>query len=627
MHSQQWRRHNRLRFRMAAVFCAVLALAIAACSSNGGTSPRAGSSSNGPTGGTKQSGGTATWALNPSSAPNYIFPFSSSTYFSTVNAQEFQYLMYRPLYWFGNGASPTLNLSLSLANPPVYTGKQVSITMKGWKWSNGETVTAQDLLFWIHMMQAVAPQDWGDYVPGLFPDNVSNVKAVSATTLTMTMQKAYNPTWFTDNELSQLTPMPLAWDKTAAGPSDCVAKVSDCAKVYSYLDSQSKALSTWASSPLWSVVDGPWKLASFNADGNSTFVPNPDYSGPVKPTLAKFEELPFTTESAEYNVLQAGAAGAGQKIDVGYLPTTDAPTKPAGATVGANPVNGYTLAPLIQWAINYFPLNYQSTTGNAPVIKQLYFRQALQYLMNQKAVIDGPLHGYASYTVGPVGTYPATPYLSSQGQLGDPFPYNEAKAKELLSSHGWNVVSNGVTTCQDPSLCGPGISKGHQLVFNLPYATGVNWIDSEMSQLQSNASLVGIKLNLEPKPFNQVTAIGAPNCVVAHTSCNWDMANWGGGWSFVPDYYPTGETLFLSGSGANSGGYTNAENDNLIGQTLTSSSQSVLDNWQNYLSTQVPVVWQPNGAYEMTEVANNLRGVLPQSTTGNINPENWYFAQ
>jgi peptide/nickel transport system substrate-binding protein len=628
MHSQQWRRQNRTRLVMATACCAALALATAACSgggsSGGGT---AGTSSNGPTGGSKVSGGTATWALQPSSEPNYIFPFASSTYFSTVNFQEFQYLIYRPLYWFGNGASPTLNTGLSLANPPVYSGRQVTITMKGWKWSNGETVNAQDLLFWIHMMQAVGPQDWGDYVPGLIPDNISNVTATSATTLTMTMNKAYSPAWFTDNELSQLTPMPLAWDRTAAGPSDCVTVESDCAKVYSYLDSQSKALSTWATSPLWSIVDGPWKLASFNPDGNSTFVPNPDYSGPVKPTLAKFQELPFTTEGAEYNVLQAGAAGAGQKIDVGYLPTTDAPAKPANASVGTNPLNGYTLSPLIQWAINYFPLNFQSTTGNGPVIKQLYFRQALQYLMNQQAIINGPLHGYASYTVGPVGTYPATPYLSPEGKLGDPFPYSVEKAKELLAGHGWNVAPNGVTTCQNPSLCGPGISQGHRLVFNLPYATGINWIDSEMSQLQSNASLVGIKLNLEPKPFNQVTAIGAPNCVVAHTSCNWDMANWGGGWSFVPDYYPTGETLFQSGAGANSGGYSSTENDALIKATLTSNNLNALYQWQNFLSTQVPYVWQPNGVYEMTEVTDTLRGALPQSTTGNLNPEDWYFAK
>jgi len=606
---------------------AVLALAVAACS-GGGSHGTTGTSGNGPTGGTKVSGGTATWALQPSSSPNYIFPFSSSTYFSSVNAQEFQYLMYRPLYWFGNGASPTLNTGLSLANPPAYNGRLVTITMKGWKWSNGETVNAQDLLFWIHMEQAVGAQDWGDYVPGLFPANITDAKAVSANTLTMMMDKAYNPDWFTDNELSQLTPMPLAWDRTAAGPSDCVTNVSDCAKVYSYLDSQSKALSTWVNSPLWSIVDGPWKLASFNPDGHSTFVPNASYSGPVKPTLAKFEEVPFTTESAEYNVLQAAASGgSGQKLDVGYLPTTDAPTKPAGATVGTNPVNGYTLAPLIQWAINYFPVNLQSTTGNGPVNRQLYFRQALQYMMNQQAIINGPLHGYGSYTVGPVGTYPATSYLSAQGKQGDPFPFNPAKAKQLLASHGWNVVPNGITTCQDPSLCGPGIAKGHQLVFNLPYATGINWIESEMSQLQSNASLIGIKLNLEPKPFNQVTAIGAPNCVVAHNSCNWDMVNWGGGWSFVPDYYPTGETLFESGSGANSGGYSNSQNDDMISQTLTSHSSAALFDWQNYLSAQVPMVWQPNGAYALYEVSDNLRGVLPQSTTGNLNPEDWYFAQ
>jgi peptide/nickel transport system substrate-binding protein len=604
----------------AACIVAAFALLVAACSSSG-TSSNAASS-----GGTKVAGGTATWALQPSAVPNYIFPFDSSTYFSTVNEEEFQYLMYRPLYWFGNGASPTLNTSLSLADPPAYNGKTVTITMKGWKWSNGETVSAQDLLFWIHMMQAVAPADWGDYVPGLIPSNISNVKAVNSTELTLTMDKAYNPTWFTYNELSQLTPMPLAWDRTAAGPSNCVAVVSDCAKVYSYLDSQSKALSSWASSPIWSVVDGPWKLASFNPDGNSAFVPNKAYSGPVKPTLAEFEEVPFTTESAEYNVLQAGAAG-GQKLDIGYLPTTDAPTKPAGATVGANPLSGYTLAPLIQWAINYFPVNFQSTTGNAAVIKQLYFRQALQYLMNQKAIIDGPLHGYAAYTVGPVGTFPATSYLSPAGKLGDPFPFNPAKAKSLLASHGWQVVPNGVTTCQNPSLCGPGVSQGHQLVFSLPYATGVNWIESEMTQLQSNASLIGIKLNLEPKPFDQVVAIGAPNCVVAHTSCDWDMANWGGGWSFVPDYYPSGETLFESGSGANSGGYSNPQNDSLINQTLTSNSLTPLYNWQNFLSTQLPFIWQPNGAYELTEVTDSLHGVLPQSTTGNLNPENWYFVK
>src|ERR1700722_3675079 len=101
MHSQQWRRPLKPRCKMAAGCCAVLALAVAACSSGGGS----GSPGASPTGatGAKVIGGTATWALPPNSAPNYIFPFASSTYFSTVNFAEFQYLMYRPLYWFGTG--------------------------------------------------------------------------------------------------------------------------------------------------------------------------------------------------------------------------------------------------------------------------------------------------------------------------------------------------------------------------------------------------------------------------------------------------------------------------------------------------------------------------------------------
>jgi peptide/nickel transport system substrate-binding protein len=323
-------------------------------------------------------------------------------------------------------------------------------------------------------------------------------------------------------------------------------------------------------------------------------------------------------------VLRAGASG-GQRIDVGYLPTTDAPAKPANATVGANPVPGYTLDPLYSWSINYFPVNFQSTTGNGPIIRQLYFREALAYLVDQQAVINGPLRGYGKYTVGPVGTYPTTQYLSPTGQQGDPFPYNPTKAKTLLTDNGWHVVPNGTTTCTDPAKCGAGVKQGQPLSFNLPYATGTTWIQQEMTELQSNADGVGIKLTLEPKPFNQVTAIAGGNCVVTKSSCAWDMANWGGGWTFVPDYDPTGETLFLTGSGANSGGYSDSHNDSLIQQTLTGSGMRALYNWQDYLSQQLPVIWQPNGAYQLTEVINNLRGVIPQATTLTITPEEWYF--
>ena len=615
---QQGRSRASLRRRMLAVGVGVAALAVAAagCGSNGSSSS---------SGSTPVKGGTAVYALPPSTTPNYIFPFVSSAYISDANIFYLQALLYRPLYWFGQNGQPTVNNSLSLASPPTFSGNKVTINLKHYMWSNGQPVTAQDVAFWLNMEQA-EPANYGAYTG--FPANVKNITAVSPTQVTMTMDKAYSQTWFLYNDLSQITPMPQAWDRTASGPSHCTTTPSDCAAVYNYLNAQAKNLSGYVGSPLWSIVDGPFKLSAFNADGHITFVPNKSYSGPVKAKLAEFQEVPFTTDAAEYDVLQSSSAST--KIDVGYLPEQDAPAKPAGATVGTNPLSskGYTLSPLYTWGINYFVVNFQSSVGDhAAVIKQLYFRQALEYMMNQAAVISGPLRGYGALTVGPVAATPVTQFLSGTGKAGDPYPYNPGKAKSLLAGNGWNVVPNGVTTCTDPAKCGPGITKGTGLSFTLPYATGISWINSEMTQLQSNAATIGIKLNLKPEPFDQVTALAAGNCKVAKIPCNWDMANWGGGWSFAPDYLPTGEELFQSGAVANSGGYTDAQNDSLIAKTLTSNNVQDMYTWQDYLAPKLPMMWQPNGAYALTEIASNLKGATPQSPTLSINPENWYFTR
>jgi peptide/nickel transport system substrate-binding protein len=222
-------------------------------------------------------------------------------------------------------------------------------------------------------------------------------------------------------------------------------------------------------------------------------------------------------------------------------------------------------------------------------------------------------------------------FLSPSGRAAlssgnGPYPFSIAKAKALLSSNGWTVVPGGTTTCTDPAKCGPGIPQGKTLSFNFPYATGIGWLASAMADLQSNAAQVGIKLNLEPKPISQVTETSLANCKVANLSCSWDLAAWGGG-TFSPDYLPTGEIAFLTGAATNSGGYSNAQNDALIEKTLTSSSLSYMYAWEDYVSAQLPQEWQPVPAAQLTEVANNLKGVLPQSSTLSINPENWYFVK
>ena len=320
---------HKLRLGGAAAMVAI-ALAAAGCGSSGGSSP---SSS-----GTKVAGGTATVALPAGVTNNWIFPFYSIANASVYNSQQFQWLMFRPLYMFGNnGTSTAINYSLSPANAPVYSnsGKTVTVPMKGWKWSNGESVDAKSLIFYLNMTEA-EKANWYAYAPGLLPDNLVSYKASGPDTVTIQLNQAYSTLWFTYNQLAELTPMPTAWDITKAGAAPgsggCINDSAadhwaKCVAVYNFLTAQSKSAASYATNPLWGVVDGPWKLSSFNTSGFVTFVPNPKYSGSPKPTLAAYKFVPFTADTAEYTALKTG------QLDVGEIPSPDRPQR-----VGTSPV-------------------------------------------------------------------------------------------------------------------------------------------------------------------------------------------------------------------------------------------------------------------------------------------------
>jgi peptide/nickel transport system substrate-binding protein len=607
--------------KLAGVASASLFL-LAAC---GSTSSASTSSSSG----TRIKGGVAYFAEQPDSPPTYIFPFLSGATESNVNLYEFQLLMYRNLYFFGKNGKAEINYNLSLAYPPVYSNgdKTVTIHLKGWKWSNGETVDARDLVFWMNLLEA-NKSNWYDYVPGYFPDNVVSYKATGPLTFVLQLNKAYNPTWFTYNELSQLIPLPLAWDKTSASaptpsatdPNAPDLTPSGARAVYNFLNAQSQDLSTYATNPLWQVVDGPWRLASFTTLGKAVFVPNPKYSGPVKPTLSEFVELPFTSDSSEFNELLTGNA-----ITYGYLPISDLPQK---ARVSAL---GYDFSPWQIFGFNYMPLNYNNPVYG-PIFKQLYIRQALQELVDQKQWVAHFLHGYGSPTYSPVPTVPPNPFDDAVSRTPQ-YPYSIANAKYLLTSHGWKVTAGQPATCVKPGSgageCGAGIKAGQQLVIDLKYLSGLQTVTEEMTAFQSAAKQAGIIINLSTAPFASVIS-DTSACTPSQASCSWQMGNWGGGWSYSPDYYPSGETLFAAGAASNDGSFSSSQANALIAATLTgsgSTSQQTLDAYQNFMAKDLPVIYQPETDVQLSEIKSNLHGALPQSPYEYITPEDWYFTK
>lgn len=609
------------QFRTGAVITAML-LASAACTGSTGStgSPPARGV---PTGGTPSEGGTAVFALPASSTPDWIWPIADPVHSSNLNTVQFQQLMYRPLYLFGDGQKPAVNSKKSLAEPPRYSrdGRSVTITLKPRRWSDGTAVTTTDVMFWFNMVKAKKAQ-WAGYSPGSIPDNVTSVRVDSASTMTLNLDHRYSPEWYTSTQLTLITPMPRAWDRTANGPSSCATDESKCPAVYDYLYSRAKDVTTYAGSKLWSVVNGPWKLSEFKADGHITMVPNPSYSGPDKPHLAKFQYAPFTTDSAEYNALRAG----GNAVQVGYVPAQNIASPTDDPTVaGPNPLSAtHYLAPWIQSRINFFEWNFNNPKIG-PIVRQLYFRQAFQHLVNQEAIIKGPMKGYGYPTTGPVPSLPKSNLVSSKGQ-SIPYPFSVDKARKLLKDHGWTVKTDGPSFCAKPGTgpgqCGKGIRAGQKLEFNLAYISGISVLDQTMAALKSDVSKAGIVLNLSGGTHSTVLGALVP-CKPSDNACSWQMLNWGAGYGFTT--YPTGEKLFLTGAGGNKNGYSDKITDARIQKTIRDSGVSALHSYADYVAEQLPVVWQPAQVSQLTAVANNLRGVAPQNVAGGIFPEDWYF--
>jgi peptide/nickel transport system substrate-binding protein len=645
-----------MRRGSAAVVGAVsAALFAAACGSSGGATTSAG-----PTGvvtsgvgltqatspsGSKVSGGTVYFTEGPQAVPNYIFPMYSFAYCSTTNNNQFMFMMYRPLYWYGNNYRPTVDYDYSIGKAPVFSNgdKTVTIKLNAWKWSNGETVTSRDLLFWMNVLKADPATEWCGYAPGYFPDLITSYAAPDPQTFVMNFNKAYNPEWVLYNVLSQLTPMPLAWDRTALSqpaPTSDNGHLADSTKagaaaVYKFLDAQSKNIASWASSPIWQVVDGPFKLKSYSTSGEATLAPNGAYSGSPKPSISSLVELPFTSEAAIFNTERSGGPSA---VTVGNVPAQYAPQLSALAS------QGYTVNKAASYSFNYFPLNFNSNAttspGNEPVryvFRQPYFREAFQHLIDQQGWITAYLSGTASPTCGPIPLAPPSPLVSSSAVSLGPCAYSVSTGKQLLSANGWKVVPSGTTTCVKPGTaagdCGAGINAGEGISFTIDYESGVVSVQDEMNDLAANAKKLGINISLVTHPFNSVVATAVP-CTPNLSRCKWTAEYWGAGWIYGPDYLPTGEPLYNPGAAANAGSYTDSKMTQEITSTITAAPSSEahdLSAYSQYASTQVPVVFTPTplGTYggNAAVVVDSKLGGYAANALGLMNPEDWYFTK
>lgn len=614
--------------------------------------------------------------MGPTDHPNYINPYSSGAYFTVTNMNDFQAYMYRPLYWVGKGSDITIQKDLSLAALPVYSNgnKTVTIQMKGWHFSDGTVADAKSALFFLNLYK-VLPARYAGYVPGYgIPDQVSNVTA-NGNTLVITTSTAVNPNWFTYNFLTEITPLPSAWDRTSTnipgangtdssagtlnadnfysptGTANCAgtaySALPDANPAYGYVTRTPNACgfktaggkyggaygfiyynaipareSSYQTNPMWDVVDGPYKLFSFNATGNVVFAPNGAYDGPQKASLklTLVAETDIATETAQ---LEAG------QLTSGYvLPTNVTPGKIKGTTVvpGTNllkPLQGkFTVRSGGSWAFYYAYYNFHSQSSGTHLPNLLAFRQAMQDGIDQVTIIHNLYNGYGVPGYGPIPTIPANAF---SGGLVNHYAYSIANGKKALNAAGFTGTT-APWTCTKTGGCGDGIPKGTPLTIKYEWATGSPTQDHEMAAEIAAWASEGIHvIPVQDTPDN-VAALctsgpgSGPSTTDANDNGDWQICQYGG-WLYAPDYYPSGELLFGTGALSNPGEYSDTKMDNLIqATTIGTAALNAKNGFAQYAMDQLPYMYQPTGT-GTGEISNALKGVLPVSPTSSSLPE------
>jgi len=633
-------RHRSKTFGVAVALASLTALA--ACSSNSHNSTTNNTTTPGavtvPGGigsvplaaasGTKKAG-TITWALQPGTAPTWIFPVVPGASNSVFNTFTFEWEMWRPLYWTVYGTAPVLYPPMSLANNPVYSNgdKTVTISLKStYTWSNGQPITANDIVFFIDLVKAGIKEsaaNWASYVPGHFPDDLVNMTQPDASTLVMNLSSPVNPSWFTLDYLGQgpIVPLPSAvWAKESANGAVIPASGWTPAvmkKIFDYLTSQSKSLSTYATNPLWQVVDGPYKLSAYNATtGGFTMVPNTTYGGPHVTPMSTFQGVPFTSNVAEFNAIKAKA------IDVAYVPSDQVPQLPTVQRLGysyfGEPDFGMTIA----------AYNFKDKTGDFNnIIAQLYIRQALAHLEDEQGWITAFMHGAGAPAYGPIPAYPQSPYLPADAAT-NPYPFSVSTAVSILKAHGWTVNPGGTDVCSSPgtgaSNCGAGIPAGTKLAFNYIYSSTPALIGNQATDFVSKARQAGIDITLSSSNFNFMIANYLDPSAPANEN-KWAMEDFGG---FTDTPYATTFGLFNTGGPSQVGDYSNPTADNLINASIAGGDPAAVKTEASFLTMDEPVQFQPNPDI-IWSWQNTLSAVNPQAwenlTQYYATPEFWYF--
>jgi peptide/nickel transport system substrate-binding protein len=510
----------RRTIRAGAVLAAgLLAAALAAC---GGSSPSSSSgSASGPTGTLTISNEQGTlWTCS-------FNPFNPSNLAQGVTFGQ----VYEPLAFVNTLQSGKATPWLATAWAWGAGNKTLTFTIRnGVKWNDGTPMTAADVAFTFNLMKKFPTLDLDSAWSVLSSVTQQGNKVV------MTFKNAAVPYFYYIADQTPIVPQHI-WS-TIANP-------------VSYADAKP-------------VGTGAFTVNPCSAQ-NITYVANPHYWQPGEPKVAKVLYPAFTSNDPANTYLATGQAQWGSQ----FIPNINS------FYTSKSPDNHYWFPPIAN--VTLIP------NLTVPGLNNVAVRQAMAYAIDRNKVSQIGEYGYeppANQTGIVTPTFTSWEDTSAASQYN--YTYNPAKAKQVLTSAGFKMGSNGIFV--SPS--------GKPLSFSVINIGGYSdWVAS-MQVIQQDLKAVGIQItpnNLSQNDF--LSRLYNGDYQLAYN-------NQQGGPS---PYYEYRQWLYSANSApigkqasSNWERYSNPATDQLINQYATTTSQAqqqqIVDQLQQVLLKDVPFI-------------------------------------
>ena len=364
-------------------------------------------------------------------------------------------------------------------------GQTIVFTLrKNLKWSDGEPLTVDDVLFTYNdlILNEEIPTDTRDILRIGAEGKLPTVSKLDADRVEFKIPEPFAPFL----RVTGIGILPKHILEVTATTNDC--------------DGQPLFLSTWGTNtdPSEIVGNGPYTIKAFIPGERIVFQRNPNYwekgpNGEQQPYIEQVVWPVVSSQDAQFVRFRSG--------DADFMSVTPDNFALMKQDEDQGDYTVYNGGPTTTRLFLTFNLNKGAFDGNRVVdpIKSAWFntvefRQAVAYAIDRETMLNNIFKGLGEMQNSQIA--PQSPYYAEEGL--PVYDYNIEKAKSLLQSAGFRYEGDQLVD-QD----------GNRVRFTLQTNVGNKIRESAGAQIKQNLALIGITVDFQPMDFNKlITNIG-----------------------------------------------------------------------------------------------------------------------